>query len=138
MSLQNLRSRVPALACALALTLSATAQVDRDQAAVVGYHNLQNATLADVQAWSVQGYRLSNFEIVQADPLVLNSSMVQNTGVYAAGWLFYSDKTQGQLSNLCITYNARIVDLERYEVDGEARFAALLFVNTGAQQKIWG
>lgn len=120
------------------VTTTLTAQIDRESAALVDYQHLRHATLAEIQAWSAQGYRLSNFEIHTTQPeLQLDCSLVRNTGVYAAGWLFYHDKTRAELLNLCSQNNARIVDLERYLDNGEERLSALLFVNSGAQQKAW-
>lgn len=127
-------------ACLLAtlVTTVLPAQIDRESAALVDYQHLRHATIADIQVWTAQGYRLSNFEINQAQPeLQLDCSLVRNTGVYATGWLFYHDKTRAELLTLCSQNNARIVDLERFTDNGQERLSALLFVNTGAQQKAW-
>ena len=122
----------------LALTLTPVlAQIDRESHALVDYVHLRHAALTEVQTWSAAGYRMSNFEISSHAPFELNVSMVRNTGVYAAGWLFCFDKTGTELETLCANSNARIVDLERYEVGGVPTFAALLFVNSGQQQKSW-
>ncbi len=126
-----------AFALALALPTVAAAQIDRECSDRVASQHLRHASLADIQTWSAAGYRLSNFEIAQPNPLQLNCTMVRNTGAYAAGWYFYADRTRAELLNLCNLNNARIVDLERYEVNGEERLAALLFVNSGAQAKNW-
>jgi hypothetical protein len=116
----------------------ATAQIDRESSVVVDYQHLRHASIAEIQTWTSQGYRLSNFEIANPPPaLTLNCSLVRNTGVYSASWLFYYDKTRTELWNLVGQHNARIVDLERYDDAGQEKFAALLFVNTGAQAKSW-
>jgi len=114
------------------------AQIDRESDERVDYHHLRNATLAEMQSYSAQGYRLSTFELNQLPPnLTMHCSMVRNTGVYSAGWYFFLDKTRAELLALCNQHNARIVDLERYLDNGQEKLAALLFVNSGAQQKAW-
>jgi hypothetical protein len=120
-----------------ALAAPAICQIDRESDARIDYQHLRHASLAEVQNWSAMGYRLGNFELAATNPLSLDCSMVRNTGPYAAGWYFFYDKTRAELWNLVNQHNARIVDLERYEVGGQERLAALLFVNTGAQQKAW-
>jgi hypothetical protein len=134
---------MPSLRCLslslfVALTPILTAQVDRECNTPVDYQHLRHATLLDVQSWSAQGYRLGNFEISATAPTFeLNCSMVRNTGPYQASWLFVHDQSRAELLNTCSANNARIVDLERYEVGGVEKLAALLFVNTGAQAKAW-
>ncbi len=113
------------------------AQIDRESEALVPYQHLRHAALTDIQALSAQGYRLSNFEISSQTPFELNCSMLRNQGVYQAGWYFFADKSRAELLALCNNHNARIVDLERYEVNGVEKLAALLFVNSGQQQKNW-
>ncbi len=130
-----LRTLLLPVVAALATTLPA--QIDRESSTLVNAQHLRHATIADIQSWSAQGYRLSNFEIYTPSPLQLNCTLVRNTGVYSAGWYFYADKTRNELLSLCNNNNARIVDLERYLVNGEEKLAALLFVNSGAQQKAW-
>lgn len=125
------------LSLALAFTASLTAQIDRESNAPVDYQHLRHASLTDIQSWSAQGYRMSNFEISNPGLMELNVSMVRNTGVYAAGWYFYFDKTVAELQSICTNNNRRIVDLERYEIGGVEKFAALLFTNSGQQQKTW-
>jgi hypothetical protein len=66
---------------ALATSLTLTAQVDRESNVLVDYEHLRHASLADVQSWSAQGYRISNFEISNPATMELNVSMVRNTGV---------------------------------------------------------
>lgn len=114
-----------------------TAQIDRESNQLVNYQHLRHATMAEVAAVAANGYRVSSFEVYQQSPLMLNVSMVRNVGVYQANWLFYADKTAAELWNLCQASNARVVQLDRYEVNGQERLAALLFVNTGQQQKAW-
>jgi hypothetical protein len=118
-------------------TLDLTAQIDRESNVPVAYQTLIQASLADLQTWSAQGYRLSNFEIVSPSPLLLNCSMVRNTGPYQAGWLFVHDKTYAELVQSIFANNARPVDIERWLDNGTEKFSALLFTNTGQQQKAW-
>lgn len=114
------------------------AQIDRESDERVDYQHLRDATIAEIQTWTAQGYRLSTFELNQLPPnLTMHCSLVRNTGVYAAGWYFYYDKTRAELLSICSQNDARPVDVERYEVNGEEKFAALLFADTGAQQKAW-
>ncbi len=125
------------LALVFAFSTSLTAQIDRESNVIVDYEHLRHATLTDVQTWSALGYRISNFEISNASTMELNVSMVRNTGVYAASWLFVFDKTIAELQSICTNNNRRIVDLERYQDGGVDKFAALLFTNSGQQQKSW-
>jgi hypothetical protein len=138
MDLRPMKTLLPAFLFAALLPTTLSAQIDRESTDVVDYVHLRHATLADVQARSAQGYRISNFEIYTVSPeFQVDCSMVRNTGVYAASWVFHLNKTRAELFALCSQNNARIVDLERYEVGGEERLAALLFTNAGAQAKAW-
>lgn len=125
------------LLSAAALATGASAQVDRDQSARVNYQHLRAASLNDIQTWSAQGYRIGNFELFNNSPTTLNVSLVRNTGVYQATWSYHYGQTRSQVVSLINNQNLRIVDLERYEVNGEERLAVLMFENTGQQYKNW-
>jgi hypothetical protein len=134
----NISKSLSLLLFGLATTsLELTAQIDRECNVPVQFQTLIQATLPDIQTWSAQGYRMSNFEIVTTNPLLLNCSMVRNTGPYQATWLFVHDKTYAEFVQAIFANNARPVDVERWLDNGVEKFSALLFANTGQQQKTW-
>lgn len=63
--------------------------------------------------------------------------MVANQGPYAKTWSWYYAQTVADLAANVSALNARIIDLDVYDVDGEQRFAAILVDNTGAENKAW-
>ena len=82
--------------------------------------------------------RIVDIEVQQVAPVYLfNVAMVSNQGAYAKAWWWYFDKTEPELSDLLNTNNARIIDLERYEVGGQTRLAAVMVANAGASAKAW-
>lgn len=131
-------TRSTTLAAALAaLASSLLAQVDRDQALPVAYEKLHDASYGDILGYAIQGYRLSNVEIASTNPTRFHGTVVENTGAYSRSWTFYYDKTKNELALALIQNNQRPVDLERYEVNGQVKYAAIAFANTGPAQKTW-
>ena len=63
--------------------------------------------------------------------------MVRNSGSDASGWWWYHGITAAQVTEHLESKNARIVDLERYVVNGQQRFSVILLPNTGATAIRW-
>ncbi|MBL8752496.1 MAG: hypothetical protein JNK15_04270 [Planctomycetes bacterium] len=124
-------------AALLTVTAAVPAQIDRESNVPVQFQTLVNASAVDIQSWSAQGYRISNFEVVTPSPMSLKVSLVRNTGPYQASWLFVHDKTYAELVQSIFANNARPVDIETWDDNGVEKFSALLFTNTGQQQKAW-
>ncbi len=127
---------------AVAFLLAATcpslaSQVDRDQAAEVESDKLVKATYADILSLAIQGYRPSNIEVVFSFSTVYSGAYVKNEGIYNREWTLYVEETYAALAQSLIANNRRPVDIERYELNGQVRFAALAFKNVGAAQKTW-
>src|SRR5688572_1989506 len=62
--------------------------------------------------------------------------MVPNTGAAAIGWWWYYGKSPDQLGALAKQHDARIVDLDRYDIGG-IRFAAIMVSNQGPKASGW-
>jgi hypothetical protein len=63
--------------------------------------------------------------------------MVPNTGPAAKAWWWYYGQTSTQLLNIANTNKARIVDIERYTVNGTTRYGAIMIANQGADASGW-
>lgn len=89
------------------------------------------------QLVSSENARIVSLQVESASPLLFTVAMVRNTGSHEASWSWVHGKTETELTTLVTSENLRIVDLDVYEVDGTARFAALLVPNSGASEKRW-
>jgi CubicO group peptidase (beta-lactamase class C family) len=81
--------------------------------------------------------RLVSLRVESASPLLLDVSVVQNTGTYAKTWWWYYGVTEQELQNLATANDARIVNLEPYVVAGQTYFAAIMLHNVGADYSGW-
>lgn len=61
----------------------------------------------------------------------------RNTGAEAVRWHWGFDMSRDGLVNVYNQHNMRIVDIERYTVNGRTRFAAVMVDNTGARETGW-
>lgn len=84
-----------------------------------------------------------NARIVSLHPYVINGTtyfaavLISNTGADQAGWWWYAGVSSSQISTLLTQNNARLVDLNRYTVNGNTTFAAVMIQNTGSWARAW-
>ena len=116
---------------------TAAAQSDQDQTIPTGWWWLYNVTAAQVNERINAGYRITDLEIADPDPLRFNAVFVHNSGEYAKGWWWYYGVDADYVSDRINDNNARLIDLELYEVGGVQRFAVVMISNTGADAAGW-
>src|SRR3972149_6016350 len=68
---------------------TAAAQSDQDQTIPTGWWWLYNVTPAQVNERINAGFRITDLEIADSDPLRFNAVFVHNSGGYAKGWWWY-------------------------------------------------
>lgn len=98
-------------------------------AQVTSYLNANAARLTDIEVQSVS-----------AGVPTFTVRMVRNSGNYAAtgGWWWYYGLTAAQLNTYINANNARLIDLEPYDIGGgNIRFAAVMVSNTGTAARAW-
>src|SRR5690554_3403364 len=64
--------------------------------------------------------------------------LVSNSGEDAVGWSWYYNVDAEFLEDMIDEHDHRIVDLERYSLNGNWYFSAVLVSNSGANRKDWG
>ncbi len=125
----------------LSLLLSAAAglaQEDvRDQSTPTNYGWYYGVSAATIDGAFNQGYRPVDIEVESTDPLRFTTALVRNSGAYATSSWWYYGLTATQLANYIASNQARLIDLEAYEVAGQTRFACVMVSNTGNDQKTW-
>jgi hypothetical protein len=117
--------------------LPAKAQSDQDQTTPTGWWWLSNATSDQVNERVNAGFRITDLEVVQASPIRFNAAFVENSGAYSKGWWWYYNADVPFLDSALTANNARLIDLERYEINGHEYFAAVMISNTGADAAGW-
>lgn len=63
--------------------------------------------------------------------------MVSNTGANAKTWWYYYDTSVATLSQQVTANNARLVDLDSYQVGGTTYYLGVMIRNTGADARSW-
>lgn len=132
---------LPAALLAAVLVLSAVPAAAGDARrtdSVTGWHRLYAATEAQVSAvfTSNPGVRLHDLEVEQGSPALFSAVFVNNTGDYLENgnaWAY--DRTEVELRALVTANAARLIDVERYTVNGNVRYAGVMVGNTGAFQR---
>lgn len=84
-----------------------------------------------------KGFRIIDLELFSTSPYRLSAAFVRNSGVYQQQWWWYYNIDQATLNSRIASLNARLVDLEPYEINGELRFLALFTPNSGVNRKRW-
>lgn len=117
----------------LALTLSMTtvAFADRESAVPTDTVLKLGMSIGSISTAVDQGYRLINLEVTAVNPLRFTASMVKNEDHYEKGWTWLVDRTLVQIKDHAEKFNMRPIDLERYVVNGQTRYAAVFISNTG-------
>lgn len=105
-----------------------------------GFWWYYNATFADV------GNLITNNDarLIDIERYIDNGNerfavvMVPNTGVQAKAWWYYAGVTPADITNYINTNDARLVDIESYDVGGVTRYATIMIKNTGEDAAGWG
>lgn len=63
--------------------------------------------------------------------------MVDNTGSNAKAWWWAFNTTTANISSLLTTNNARLVDLDTYEIGSTTYYSAVMIANTGSDNRAW-
>jgi hypothetical protein len=100
-----------------------------DQSGWWWYYGLNGDDLAGYLARNQA--RIYSFETyLESGQLRFAAILLPVTGGAARGWWWYYGQTESSLSDLVDQDGARIMDLERYEVGGQTRFAAVFLNNS--------
>lgn len=135
--MNTLRLTTALLAATLA-SGSAFAQFDRELDSTVESRTFFNYTVAGIDTLVHQGFRLSDIEVTGTNPTRFTGTAVQRTGEYASnGWWWYYGQTYIQLLTLCNQNGARLIDVERYEANGQTLYAGIMVDNTGPSAVQW-
>lgn len=76
---------------------------------------------------SANNMRVTAIEVADTSPLKFTATMVRNTGTYKRTSKWYTGQTVASLKQKLP--GRRLLDLERYKVNGKTRFAAVLVTN---------
>lgn len=83
-------------------------------------------------------YRLTDIEVAGTNPMLFTGAIVRNVGEYTAtSTMWYYNQDAAQIDQLLIQNQARLIDIERYYVGGQAKFACIMVDNTGPGAKSW-
>lgn len=89
------------------------------------------ADKAGIDAYAASnGLRVTAVELVSSSPLTFSATMVRNSGTYARTSSWTVNETVASLRSKLP--GKRLLDLERYVVNGHTRFAAVLVANTSS------
>ena len=102
----------------VAATALLPAQDDRDRTTKTAAIWQTNVTPAEMQTLINQGWRFTDLEIESTTNWEFTVSAVPNSGSYAKSWWWVYGVTTAQLSTTISQNNARIVDIESYDVNG--------------------
>lgn len=149
LSLPRLLGRVMVAAVASTFALNAWAALDpsartTDHSVNVptGWWIYNNVTTSQVSSFlSANNARLTQIEVdsyVSGVPR-FTVRMIAKTGVYAVpGWWWYHGLTFAQVGSYLSTNNARLIDLEPYDIGGGViRYATVMVSNTGTTARGW-
>ncbi len=124
-------------AAVLCPVLSASAQDDRSNDTPTGWVWYYGQTSAQVNQLVNSGFRIVDIEVESTSPYSFAVAMVANSGAHAKGWWWLVGVDGSALSSFLSSNNARLIDLEVYDVGGQTRFTAVMISNTGADAKTW-
>lgn len=124
------------LACLMCLAGPAGADLQDDEVTPTGWWWFTNVGEAELEEQINNGMRMIDIEIDSHSPLRYTAAFVKNSGPYASGWWWYADKSAQQISNLMVQHNARLIDLEPYNIAGSIRYACLMVPNTGSEAAV--
>ncbi|MFZ4507486.1 MAG: serine hydrolase [Fimbriimonas sp.] len=122
---------------ALGVGTSAICMADRDLDIPTAHLYADNRTEAQMDAYTNQGFRLFDLEIVSTSPYRFAGSFVKNEGPYAKKYWWTANKTEQGLKDFYNQRNARILDLEVTVVNGARRYHGTFISNTGADETAW-
>ncbi len=79
---------------------------------------------------------LKAYDIGRSD-IRFTAVMISNTGPDASIWWWYYNATPDDISDLVDENEARLTQINAYEINGQTRYAAVMVDNTGENNKIW-
>lgn len=112
---------------------------ERSLTEYTGWWWLSNATAEMVEERIAAGFRIIDLEVLDTDPWRFSVAMVADAGVHEKDWWWYygEDVTSAVVADMIAEHDARIIDIEVVEIDGQRRYAVVLVPNTGAEQVAW-
>ncbi|MFB6285759.1 MAG: hypothetical protein ABEK03_04170 [Candidatus Bipolaricaulia bacterium] len=116
-----------ALVVSLALTFGVEAQDSGHSQTrpAVEWRWFHNMAVADVNAQISQGFRPIDLEVERVNPFRFSAAFVANQGAYQRTlWWFYG--TPNFVLGKANVNDARIIDIERYQREGETRSLAIM------------
>ncbi|MHC5064109.1 MAG: hypothetical protein ACYTG5_09055 [Planctomycetota bacterium] len=114
-----------------------TAQLARDSSLPTDHRVLQGASETSLAGAVADGYRITDLEIADPGNQSFNAVLVANSGDYATDSWWYYGLSASEVNDRLDLHQARLIDLDPYEVSGQARFACVMVDNTGSKQKSW-
>jgi hypothetical protein len=101
------------------------------------YYNVSPSYLSG--RLSANNGRLIDLEVYELNGQTrMTAIMIRNAGADAKAWWWQYGATSSQVNSLVQSRNARLVNLERYTINGNTRFASVMISNTGNDAKAWG
>jgi hypothetical protein len=133
---RRLRRSVAAAALALAAGSAATASAapspdpERYSITPTGWGYYFTADVATIDTWALQ-YNMRIIDVEAVSPTLFTVAMVHNSGVYQRGLTAGASWTRNETASSLLTKlsGKRLLDLERYLVNGQTRFAAAMVDN---------
>jgi hypothetical protein len=95
-------------------------------------------TDAQIDALVATGLRIVDLDVESTSPYRFTAAFVRNTGEqsYSTWWWRYGYDL-AQMQSFLANNNARMIDLQPYDVGGSPRYAFVAIPNTGANAKAW-
>jgi len=119
------------------LASSAHAGEDQDNSTPTAWQWRYGQTSTQLTNVINSGYRIVDLEVESGSPTTYTAALVKNSGSYGKGWWWYFNQSLSGVSAKLSQNNARLIDIEAYEVNGAIRYAVVMVSNTGADAKAW-
>lgn len=138
MPAKPIRNAAALIACLVLLTDAARA--DRDQMTPTGWWYFTSATEDQINAKRDEGYRLTNIDVVNNNPMRFAATLVHNSGDYqyvgGDGWWF--GQTPASIETRLSGGTTRLLQCEPYlDANSNLRYVIILVPNTGQYAKGW-
>ncbi len=128
-----------ALACGIPTTAAAQSVDNERSQTTPGQGNrwFYNKTIAQINGYVNQGYRLIDIEIESINHALFSGTMVKNTGDHQKEWAWYVGLTIQQIEDTAFKYHLRPIDIEVFYLNN-SKYAAVVFAeNSGDQHTNW-
>ena len=127
----------PLLVAVIAAASLAPAQDVRDIVSPTRQYIYLGYSEAVITAMIQSGHRVVDAEVSGVNPQTFDVTLVEETAPFAVDDWWYSNLDAPGLAAALGQQNARLIDLEPYEENGQLRFAAVMVRNTGNQSALW-